>query len=244
MVLVLVLGGWLSWIVHRARVQREAVAAIRQAGGQVGYDSEGDMDVLPKRTIWAPRWLVDSLGIDYFSSVSYISFDKPGADEIAGLLARLPRLDGADFDESDLGDSGLARLQGLDLHYLCLLQTKVTDAGVRHIRSLTNLEDLYLSSTSVGDAGMADLATLPKLLVLHVSETNVTDLGIKSIVKLPALKILDLRGTRMGDDGAALLASKTGLEVINLEDTRVGPSAIRALRAALPDAEIYPPSRP
>jgi Leucine Rich repeat len=241
MVLVLVLGGWLGWIVHRARVQREVVAAVEREGGQVGYESDGDVYFLPKRRIWAPRWLVDSLGIDYFSSVDHVGFDKPGADEIAGLLARLPRLDGADFDDSDLSDSGLARLQGLDLHYLCLLQTKVTDAGVRHIRSLTNLEDLYLSHTSVGDAGMADLATLPKLSVLHVNETNVTDLGINSIVKLPALKFLDLSGTRMGDDGAALLASKVRLQVINLEGTRVSPSAIRALRAALPNADISAP---
>jgi hypothetical protein len=37
-VLVLVTGGWLGWIVHRARVQREAVVAIERAGGMVWYD--------------------------------------------------------------------------------------------------------------------------------------------------------------------------------------------------------------
>ena len=38
MVLVLVFGGGFGWVVHRARVQREAVAAIERAGGAVGYD--------------------------------------------------------------------------------------------------------------------------------------------------------------------------------------------------------------
>ena len=29
---VLVIGGWLGWLAHRARVQREAAAAIKWAG--------------------------------------------------------------------------------------------------------------------------------------------------------------------------------------------------------------------
>ena len=39
-VLVLVIGGWLGWIVRSARIQREAVAAIEKAGGRVKYDWE------------------------------------------------------------------------------------------------------------------------------------------------------------------------------------------------------------
>ena len=38
MVLVLVLGGGFGWVVHRVRVQREAVAAISRTGGLVWYD--------------------------------------------------------------------------------------------------------------------------------------------------------------------------------------------------------------
>ena len=34
-VLVLVFGGWLSWTVRNAHIQRDAVAAIRMAGGVV-----------------------------------------------------------------------------------------------------------------------------------------------------------------------------------------------------------------
>ena len=39
-VLVLVIGGWLGWIVRSARIQRDAVAAIQNAGGVVMYDWE------------------------------------------------------------------------------------------------------------------------------------------------------------------------------------------------------------
>ncbi len=258
MVVVLVLGGWLRWIVHRARVQREVVSAIRQAGGNVWYDDVwyGETEVVtdadgkggsfgPKPKKWPPRWIVDSIGIHYFYSVVGVGFNKPGADEIVGCVARLPRLEFIYFGYSNLSDSGLARLRGLDLREVDLLQTKVTDAGVQHLRAFTNLKELDLSSTSVGDAGLAQVATLPKLEELKVSDTNVTDLGVASIVKLPALKVLDLSNTRISDKGAALLASKAGLgdsvvgddsEPSGDPDHPVRPSQSRHFRALDPQS--------
>ena len=70
MVLVLVFGGGFGWVVHRARVQREAVAAIERAGEVVDYDetflSPDSSNALPTRN-WK-GWLVDHLGVDYFES--------------------------------------------------------------------------------------------------------------------------------------------------------------------------------
>jgi hypothetical protein len=40
LVLVLIVGGWLGWAVRSARTQREAVAAIRRAGGGITYRSQ------------------------------------------------------------------------------------------------------------------------------------------------------------------------------------------------------------
>jgi hypothetical protein len=37
-VLVLGIGGWMGWMVHTARVQRNAVAAIQKIDGTVRYD--------------------------------------------------------------------------------------------------------------------------------------------------------------------------------------------------------------
>jgi hypothetical protein len=40
MILIMIVGGGLGRIVHRARVQRDIVAAIDRAGGSVDYDWE------------------------------------------------------------------------------------------------------------------------------------------------------------------------------------------------------------
>jgi hypothetical protein len=65
MLVVLVVGGWLGWICYRARVQREAVAAIVQAEGRVYYDWQ--VNTVPRgkallpnpkgRSKW-PHWVV------------------------------------------------------------------------------------------------------------------------------------------------------------------------------------------
>src|SRR4051812_18842713 len=77
---VLVIGGWLGWIAHRARVQREAVAAIKRAGGHVYYDWErNDGKPVPNGKPRWPRWLVDRLGIDYFGDVDTVFLWNAGS---------------------------------------------------------------------------------------------------------------------------------------------------------------------
>jgi hypothetical protein len=64
-VLVLVIAGWLGWLVRSARIQREAVAAIERFGGRVSYDWEWNNETsIPGRKPWAPIWLMDLIGVD------------------------------------------------------------------------------------------------------------------------------------------------------------------------------------
>jgi len=50
------------------------------------------------------------------------------------------------------GSSGLTSLQTLNLY-----GTKVTDAGLEHLKGFTNLETLSLYGTQITSAGVADL---------------------------------------------------------------------------------------
>src|SRR3954451_22428566 len=80
-VVVLLVGGGLGWVVHRARVRRVAVAAIVRGGGEDLYDWGGTHDRDPDGPVYRPnpggkpdwpKWLIDHLGPDYFGDVSVV----------------------------------------------------------------------------------------------------------------------------------------------------------------------------
>src|SRR5262245_1503912 len=79
MVLVLIVGGGLGWVIYRARVQRDAVATIRRAGGDVAYSWQwsGGRPVSPRpRPPW-PYWLRRILGPDFLDTVTYVRMQGP-----------------------------------------------------------------------------------------------------------------------------------------------------------------------
>jgi Leucine-rich repeat (LRR) protein len=64
------------------------------------------------------------------------------------------------LEASRVTDAGLAHLKAFtELHKLNLANTEVSDAGLEHLQVLTNLQELNLSGTMVTDAGAKDLQT-------------------------------------------------------------------------------------
>ncbi len=62
--LVLVIGAGLAWMVRNARDQRSAVVAIHQVGGTVVYDWQLNNGIpIPNGKPWAPKWLVERIGV-------------------------------------------------------------------------------------------------------------------------------------------------------------------------------------
>ncbi|MDA7527666.1 hypothetical protein N8590_01620 [bacterium] len=107
-----------------------------------------------------------------------------------------------------LDDSGIARSVNLDY------STKLTDAGLAHLRGLTSLTTLNLSSDKITDAGLAHLKGLTNLTTLNLSGTKITDAGL-----------VHLKG----------LANLTWLKLIS---TRVSYAGVKELQASLPDCKI------
>jgi internalin A len=86
-VLVLVIAVVLGWVVHRAQVQRDAVAAIRKAGGSIQYDWQyKDGQAVRSGRPRGPMWMADRLGADYFDTVTTV-LGKPTRRK---CLARSP----------------------------------------------------------------------------------------------------------------------------------------------------------
>ena len=237
MIVVLVVGSGLGWVVQRARIQREAVAGVKRAGGSAWYDwqwkggrpDRNSLDVIPtpeqprrymmqfELNHWLDQynasqtssksWRMPDLGAEYFGNVVLISLGPHGID-------------------ADLGPIGsLDRLEILDLN-----SSAVTDAGMVHLKGLSNLQILYLNDTHIGDGGMAYLASLTSLKSLDLSNTEITDAGLVQLAGLSGLEELYVGNTRVTDAGLAHLKNMTALGKLDLEGTQISDTGLAHLK--------------
>jgi len=90
-----------------------------------------------------------------------------------------------------IGDAGVVHLRGLtQLHTLNLGYTRVTDRGLVHVKELATLECLMLYRNRVTDEGLRLLIALPKLRSLNVNLTRVTDAGVREFQQArPEVKV-------------------------------------------------------
>ena len=96
-----------------------------------------------------------------------------------GAVAELEKL-GAKITKDDQGQ--VIRVN--------LYATRITDAGLVHLKGLTNLQDLKLGGTKITDAGLVHLKGLTNLQELHLSDTQVTDAGLAAMQQtLPTCEI-------------------------------------------------------
>jgi Leucine Rich repeat len=194
-VFVIVVGAGLGWTVRQAHIQRDAVMAIKKSGGSVAYGwAFWDGNDIRGGKPWAPRWLVDHIGIDYFAHVTavWLYWSSTPTDSSLGHVGRLTRLQELYDHSRSTSDAGLAHLKGLTgLSSLILPGNGVTDAGLAHLEGLTNLSTLDLRGTQVTDAGLVHLTELTHLKRLYLSRTQVTGAGAKELNQaLPSLQII------------------------------------------------------
>jgi len=132
---------------------------------------------------------------------------------------------------SKITDAGLEHLKGLtELKELFLNNTDITDAGLVHLKGLTNLEMLIIRKTRITDAGLVHLKGLTNLQGLGFTNTNVSDAGLVHLERLTKLERLWLTQTRITDAGLVHLKGLTKLEGLNLSSTKVSDAGLVHLK--------------
>jgi internalin A len=248
MVVVLITGGGLGWLMYRARVQRDAVAAIRRAGGLTYYDWEmresntPDFNLLVVNRNGMPKWrkwLIEMIGPDYLGTVRSVTLPGPtNADPIMPYVSQLEDLEELSFRASvPLSNAGIAHLRGLTrLRILRLPSTepgRITGEGLKHIRGLYRLESLSLQSLPLTDADLTPIRALTNLRVLTGVSPKLTDVGMSNLSALANLRRLDLGWTHITSAGLVHLRDMSQLRYLNLEGTHVNDAGLPTL-AALP----------
>jgi hypothetical protein len=232
----LVIGLWLGCLVRSARIQREAVAVIaRSDAGAVSYDwDHGAGNRCAPGRPWAPSWLVDPIGVDYFGHVRYVVlFDAtPGTIVAAARLSGLRRLG---INGIALCDADLAPLSRLtDLEELVLEHAPATDAGLAHLKRLSRLRKLTLVDSGITDDGLVHLKSLTSIRVLRLRFAKITDAGLAQLNDLTTITHLDLSGTQVTDAGLVRLKGLTNLSKLDLSFTQVSDAGEKEMRQSLP----------
>lgn len=117
-------------------------------------------------------------------------------------LGGLSNLGSLHINDSQIGDESLRVLATLPrIEKLSLQGNRITDAGLAHLRSKSELKSLHVGwGTEISDAGLAHLAGLAKLEVLDLQKSQVTSKGLEQLKGLKSLKSLWLHGCKSIED--------------------------------------------
>ena len=191
MVLVLLLCVAFGWIVNRAHVQRDAVAAIttprRNTRGSVYYDWQfvaGKFAVAARPR--GPKWLRDALGPDVFDTVVIVDIEGDNVDD--EFLKNVGKLHGVEavnirgHAAPDLTPAGMAHLHTLSrLKTLSVRGLTIPHGFVAGLTGKTGLRELWLRQAAVTDDEMAIIGRFADLEVLQLDGSNVTDRGFAQV---------------------------------------------------------------
>jgi hypothetical protein len=148
------------------------------------------------------------------------------------------------FSDVKFNDSALASLAsnfGDRIGALHLYNTSVTDAGLKHLKQLRNLNTVSLFSPTpiwingkrvipIPDAGMAQL-DLKNVVSLSL-DGPITDAGLQSLPDLPSLRTLQLTDTKIEGPGLSRIAAFRNLEHLLLNGSAVTDDGLRQLAGA------------
>jgi hypothetical protein len=220
MLLIAALAVGLAWVRNAARAQREAVEAIRRAGGGVRYDYDPNYDgagppgrLEPR----GPKWLRSIVGDEPFRKVVGVSQsggtkpyrradleflkDLPDVEILVLNVEKLALTPDGDLAESDWGSlRALKRLRHLRLYGLGLDR-----AAHARLGRLTQLRELGLFRTGLTDAGAAALLDPPNLESLVLIEPAITDAALATLARSKSLKRLRLESTNVTQAGIEAL---------------------------------------
>jgi len=140
-----------------------------------------------------------------------------------------------DLHETKVTDADLEILESLtELRTLDLRLTKITDAGVSRLKGLKELRFVNLFRTQLSDEGLKHLTGNKDLETLLIGGTKITDKGLAHLMSFPKLKKLSVFDTQIGDAGLTHLTGLSDLEVLLIGKSKVTDEGAKAIQKAVP----------
>lgn len=132
---------------------------------------------------------------------------------------------------SQITDAGLAHIRQLtQLESLDASYTSITGDGLVHLARMDRLIRLRLLSIPIGNEGLAFLSRFAQLRHLSLSDARITDIGIRSLSHLDALEYLYLGDAQISDEGLKHLVNSSTLRILQLDNVPVTDGAVRSFK--------------
>lgn len=180
---------------------------------------------------------------------------KKPKDPVKAALARIAELEGTtrknisgeiseiDLKYTDVTDDDLAMVNLFP--YLRLINLsgckKITDNGLKHLKELPRLQELYLFETNIGDKGLSHLTESTYLEKVCLDGTKITDAGLKYMKKWEAIHMLHINSrNKLSDDGLDQLKHLTSLRELKV-GKGITKDGIRRLKKEVPDCKVEMP---
>ena len=157
--------------------------------------------------------------------LSSLDEGKPVKDA-AGQIVEL------DLTGTWVTDADMAKVAQLrHLRKLDLSQTRITDSGLEHLKSLENVTDLtcYYAEFLTED-GISHLRNWKRLERLNLRGTKVTSKVFDRLAKLTSLRSLDIAFTQIEDEGFEQLSALTKMESLAIGGNRLSGAALPLLK--------------
>src|SRR5262249_30477953 len=117
---------------------------------------------------------------------------------------------------------------------------KITDVGLKELRGLSNLEQLYLIDTGITEDGLRHLAGMKKLSSLAVGGYPIRAKGVAHLEKLRGLKALFLQRCQLTDENLLALRTLANLTKLYVDGNELlTPAGIARLQKELPKLRVF-----
>lgn len=107
----------------------------------------------------------------------------------------------------------------------------ITDAALKPLSGLTNLEELSIVAPDITDAGLQELAGLKSLRQLRLRSTSINGSGLKHLSGLTNLEWVNLESDAITNDALAYLAPFTKLNILVIESKVITDEGLKHLLA-------------
>lgn len=159
----------------------------------------------------------------------FLSLDAaPISDSGIAYLRTLHDLLELHLDRTGLTDRGMTYIAEIKtLKNLSVRDTAITDKGVEAVSGL-GLRSLFLSGTHISDASLKTLSSIKQLQRLSIKSCfGVNGSGMKYLVDLPALQYLDVENCPLNAAGVAAIGQLKHLIALEFGHTKATTSGIK-----------------